>query len=234
MGKKIYAVIVAGGCGSRMGASIPKQFLEIEGVPVLQRTISRFVDALPKVSIITVLPRQHFEMWKSLCIKYNFNVPQTLIEGGHTRFHSVRNALDIISDPEAVVMIHDGVRPLMSNDLVRRMAESAQKGVAAVPVMPVTDTLRYQDARQPDPDRGQIDAVQTPQVFIAEDIKSAYTNAYDTSFTDDVSVALRAGLGIKRIPGEKYNIKLTTPEDMIVASLLISSCRPDGSLCELK
>lgn len=228
--RKVYAIFVAGGSGTRMGTVTPKQFIELNGIPVLQRTIARFYECIPDLNVITVLPRRHFKTWRDLCIKYDFNIPQTLVEGGITRFHSVRNALDRILDTDSVVMIHDGVRPLVTDGLINALLDASAPGFAIVPVTPVTDTLRYQDFRLPDPDRSQIDAVQTPQVFIASDIKEAYANAYELGFTDDVSVAIKHGLKVRRIPGLKYNIKLTTPEDIVVAEQLISICLPDGSV----
>ena len=230
MDRKVYAVFVAGGSGTRMGARTPKQFMKLNGVPVLQRTIERFYRCIPDLEVITVLPRQHFATWRKLCLDYDFNVPQTLVEGGITRFHSVRNALERIDDMDAVVMIHDGVRPLVTDSLLQACLDAVAPGFAALPVIPVTDTLRYQDCRLPDPDRSQIDAVQTPQTFIASDIRAAYSNAYELGFTDDVSVAIKHGLKVRRIPGLKYNIKLTTPEDIVVAEQLISICLPDGSV----
>ena len=213
-----------------MGTVTPKQFIELNGIPVLQRTIARFYECIPDLNVITVLPRRHFKTWRDLCIKYDFNIPQTLVEGGITRFHSVRNALDRILDTDSVVMIHDGVRPLVTDGLINALLDASAPGFAIVPVTPVNDTLRYQDFHLPDPDRSQIDAVQTPQVFIASDIKEAYANAYELGFTDDVSVAIKHGLKVRRIPGLKYNIKLTTPEDIVVAEQLISICLPDGSV----
>ena len=228
--RKVYAIFVAGGSGTRMGTVTPKQFIELNGIPVLQRTIARFYECIPDLNVITVLPLRHFKAWRDLCIKYDFNIPQTLVEGGITRFHSVRNALDRILDTDSVVMIHDGVRPLVTDGLINALLDASAPGFAIVPVTPVTDTLRYQDFHLPDPDRSQIDAVQTPQVFIASDIKEAYANAYELGFTDDVSVAIKHGLKVRRIPGLKYNIKLTTPEDIVVAEQLISICLPDGSV----
>ena len=228
--RKVYAIFVAGGSGTRMGTVTPKQFIELNGIPVLQRTIARFYECIPDLNVITVLPRRHFKTWRDLCIKYDFNIPQTLVEGGITRFHSVRNALDRILDTDSVVMIHDGVRPLVTDGLINALLDASAPGFAIVPVTPVTDTLRYQDFHLPDPDRSQIDAVQTPQVFIASDIKEAYANAYELGFTDDVSVAIKHGLKVRRIPGLKYNIKLTTPEDIVVAEQLISICLPYGSV----
>lgn len=221
MERKIHAVFVAGGSGSRMGSDLPKQFLPLGGLPVLVRTISRFVEAWPDARVITVLPAHHFDTWKELCIKHEFNVPQTLVAGGLTRFHSVRNALDKVPDG-AVVSIHDGVRPLISRDLLLAMADRIQTVPALVPVVPVVDTLRSVDPSVPAPDRSKTVAVQTPQMFWSELIKAAYDQAYDLSFTDDASVAEKAKIPLSFIEGERFNIKITTPEDMVLAEAVMS------------
>lgn len=221
MERKIHAVFVAGGSGSRMGSDLPKQFLPLGGLPVLVRTISRFVEAWPNARVITVLPAHHFDTWKELCIKHEFNVPQTLVAGGLTRFHSVRNALDKVPDG-AVVSIHDGVRPLISRDLLLAMADRIQTVPALVPVVPVVDTLRSVDPSVPAPDRSKTVAVQTPQMFWSELIKAAYDQAYDLSFTDDASVAEKAKIPLSFIEGERFNIKITTPEDMVLAEAVMS------------
>lgn len=221
MDRKIHAVFVAGGSGSRMGTEVPKQFLSLGGLPVLVRTISRFVEAWPDARIITVLPAQHFDTWKDLCIKHELNVPQTLVAGGLTRFHSVRNALAKVPDG-AVVSIHDGVRPLVSTELLRVMAEKIMTVPALIPVVPVVDTLRSKDPSVPAPDRAKVVAVQTPQMFWSEKLKEAYLQAYDLSFTDDASVAEKTGIPLSFIQGERHNIKITTPEDMLLAEALMS------------
>ena len=150
--RKVYAIFVAGGSGTRMGTVTPKQFIELNGIPVLQRTIARFYECIPDLNVITVLPRRHFKTWRDLCIKYDFNIPQTLVVGGITRFHSVRNALDRILDTDSVVMIHDGVRPLVTDGLINALLDASAPGFAIVPVTPVTDTLRYQDFHLPGDD----------------------------------------------------------------------------------
>ena len=213
MNRKTYGIFVAGGTGTRMGSDIPKQFLELDGVPILQRTISRFVEAVPELRVVTVLPASCFDMWKRLCRERDFNVPQQLVAGGITRFHSVKNALEKVPD-DAVVMIHDGVRPFVTRALLERLLAAAGPGKAVIPVVPMVDTLRYSDGRLPDPDRSEIVAVQTPQVFICSDIREAYRQAYDTAFTDDASVAARNGIPPVQLPGERYNIKITTPDDL--------------------
>ena len=221
MDRKIHAVFVAGGSGSRMGTEVPKQFLPLCGLPVLVRTVFRFVEAWPDARIVTVLPAQHFDTWKELCIKHELNVPQTLVAGGLTRFHSVRNALEKVPDG-AVVSIHDGVRPLVGVDLLKTMAERIQTVPALIPVLPVVDTLRSTDPAFPAPDRSKVVAVQTPQMFWSELLKEAYGQAYDLSFTDDASVAEKNGIPLSFIQGERQNIKITTPGDMALAEALLS------------
>lgn len=222
MSRKIYGVFVAGGSGTRMGGSVPKQFLPLEGVPILQRTIERFLEAVPDMKVVTVLPASHMEEWRNMCLSGSLDCGQILVSGGITRFHSVRNALAKVPDG-AIVMIHDGVRPLLSVEMIRRMLAQAETCPALVPVVPMVDTLRYKDGTEPAPDRTKIVAVQTPQIFWSEEIKKAYANAYQESFTDDASVAAAAGMTVCQTEGERFNIKITTPEDMVLAKAIICS-----------
>ena len=223
MRRKIYGIFVAGGSGTRMGGEVPKQFLMLDGRPILQRTIEGFLEAEPDLKVITVLPRVHFQTWKDLCATYSFHCPQTLVAGGLTRFHSVQNALRKVPDG-AIVAIHDGVRPLVSPALVRRMLDRMEEEgcQALLPVVPVVDTLRSTDPATPDPDRSKIVAVQTPQIFRSEDIKAAYTQAYDLSFTDDASVAARKEIPLTLEQGERFNLKITTPEDLVLAEAILT------------
>ncbi len=223
MRRKIYGIFVAGGSGTRMGGEVPKQFLMLDGRPILQRTIEGFLEAEPDLKVITVLPRVHFQTWKDLCATYSFHCPQTLVAGGLTRFHSVQNALRKVPDG-AIVAIHDGVRPLVSPALVRRMLDRMEEEGcrALLPVVPVVDTLRSTDPATPDPDRSKIVAVQTPQIFRSEDIKAAYTQAYDLSFTDDASVAARKEIPLTLEQGERFNLKITTPEDLVLAEAILT------------
>lgn len=221
MDRKIYGIFVAGGSGTRMGGDIPKQFLNLGGKAILQRTVERFLEAVPDMQVIVVLPQQHFSTWKDICIRGSLYRPQTLVSGGMTRFHSVRNALEKVPDG-AIVSIHDGVRPLISKELIREMTDRMQSVPAMIPVVPVVDTLRSKDPSCPSPDRSSLVAVQTPQMFWSELIKDAYTQAYDLSFTDDASVAERKDIPLTLIDGERYNIKITTPEDLRLAEAVIS------------
>ena len=225
MRRKFYGIFVAGGSGTRMGGDLPKQFIPLDGRPILQCTIERFLEAEPDLKVITVLPRTHFQTWKSLCTTHSFHCPQTLVAGGLTRFHSVQNALKKVPDG-AIVAIHDGVRPLLSAELVRRMLDRMQDGCRALlPVVPVVDTLRSRIPGLPDPDRTKVVAVQTPQIFRSEDIKAAYTQAYELSFTDDASVADRYGIPLAFEEGERFNLKITTPEDLVLAEAILTRKR---------
>lgn len=220
MERKIYAVFVAGGSGSRMGGDVPKQFLELKGKSILQRTIESFLEVVPDLKVILVLPKAHFSTWKSICARSAFIHPYTLVEGGITRFHSVRNALEKVPDG-AVVAIHDGVRPFASPQMLRSMFAMMSETKALVPAVAVTDTLRSTDPSCPDPDRTRTVAVQTPQIFWSEELKSAYSQAYDISFTDDASVVAKTGIPVTLAAGEKFNIKITTPEDMVFAEAIL-------------
>lgn len=228
MDRKRYVIIMAAGSGTRMGADVPKQFIELCGKAVLQRTIEVFVEACPGIKVVTVLPEAHIAYWKSYCLKHNFTCPQILAKGGITRFHSVRNALEKVPEG-ALVAVHDGVRPLVSAALVREMFEKAENVNGLIPVVPCVDTMRVLrksgDMLEPMPgasaDRSVLYGVQTPQIFQSEILKSAYAQAYDTSFTDDASVVEKYGKKLSFVIGERFNIKLTTPDDLKIARALI-------------
>lgn len=232
MPRKKYLVVTAGGSGVRMGSDLPKQFLPLDGRAVLQRTIERFLEACPDIRVVTVLPEAHIAWWRNYCQEKGFNCPQRLVKGGFTRFHSVKNALAAVPDG-AVVAVHDGVRPLVSAGLLRTMFERMDSVRALIPAVPSVDTLAVLDA-SPDGmlrdagenvDRSRIYGIQTPQMFRSEDLKAAYGQGYDTLFTDDASVARRYGIPLSYIAGERTNIKLTTPEDLVLAeAILRSSC----------
>ena len=233
MERKKYLVVTAGGSGLRMGSDLPKQFLPLDGRAVLQRTIERFVEACPDIQVITVLPEGHVAWWRRYCPEKGFNCPQRLVKGGITRFHSVRNALAHVPDG-AVVAIHDGVRPLLSADLIRAMFVRMEQGTRAlIPVVPMVDTLAVLDKASDGSlkdsgelvDRSRVFGVQTPQVFRSEDLKAAYAQGYDTLFTDDASVARRYGIPLSYIAGERNNIKLTTKEDLLLAEAILRISR---------
>lgn len=215
-------IIVAGGSGTRMGAELPKQFLPLGGVPLLVRTVRRVKEALPAAAVITVLPRDHMELWKSIRREY---LPGDIIcvEGGDSRFSSVKHGLAAVPQDCDIVAVHDGVRPLASKELIRRVTETARAEGTAVPVVEMVDSLRETDGGASRiVDRSRFRAVQTPQAFRRDMIERAYAAGYDPSFTDDASVVEAAGIAVTLCAGERGNIKITTPEDLTVAEALLS------------
>lgn len=209
-----------------MGSSIPKQFLPIGGKPVLMRTIERFHNFSSQLGIILVLPDSQREYWQQLCNEYGFNIPLTVVAGGETRFHSVCNGLKAIADDtRGVVGIHDGVRPFPSIDVIERCYEAAARSGAAVPVLPVVETLRHIDKGTVP--REEFRMVQTPQTFDIQLLKKAYKQDYSTAFTDDASVVEAFGHRIIPVDGNRENIKITTPLDMQIAELIIKQNTTD-------
>ena len=229
MTRKKFVIVMAAGSGTRMGADVPKQFIEIDGKAILQMTIETFLEACPGVSVVTVLPEAHIPYWKNYCLERNFTCPQVIVKGGITRFHSVRNALERIPDG-AIVAVHDGVRPLISAGLVRDMYEKSETVPALIPVVPCVDTMKVLkkqgDELVTEPgatvDRSVLYGAQTPQIFHSEIIKEAYSLAYDTSFTDDASVVEKYGKSLSYVMGERLNIKITTQDDLILARAILS------------
>lgn len=222
MQRKKYAVILAGGRGVRMGASLPKQFLELKGKPILRHTIERFLEYDGTMEMILVLPSDQKQWWKNYCEESGFLSRYVLISGGVTRFHSVQNALKYVEDG-ALVAVHDGVRPLINNDLLDRLFTAAASDRAVVPVMGMVESLRFlsDDGSSSSVDRSRYAAVQTPQVFHSEVLKEAYSQPYSHLFTDDASVVEAAGYSVKLVEGLRFNLKITTPEDLRLASFLL-------------
>jgi 2-C-methyl-D-erythritol 4-phosphate cytidylyltransferase len=218
---KKFVIVVAGGSGIRMGSEIPKQFLELCGKPVLMHTIQVFHDFDPESKIILVLPEDQQQFWNGLCQMHTFSLVHQVVSGGNTRFHSVQNGLSQI-DGEGIVFIHDGVRPLVSRETLDRCLEKAQKSGNAIPVLPVTESLRKLEGDlNISVDRSQYFSVQTPQTFRSEQILEAFKQEFDPAFTDDASVAEKAGFSIHMVEGNRENIKITTPIDLIVAEALL-------------
>lgn len=218
-----YVIIVAGGKGLRMGGEIPKQFLPVNGKPVLMRTIERFRDYSPKLGIILVLPKTQQGYWRNLCLEHGFQATYTIADGGETRFHSVRNGLSLIPDGErGVVGVHDGVRPFVSTEVIGRCYETARKSGAVIPITPVVETLRYVGDSEAGKNVARSDyrLVQTPQAFDIQLLKKAYGQEYSEAFTDDASVAESIGVSVTMVDGNRENIKITTPFDMTVAEAL--------------
>ncbi len=221
-----YVIIVAGGKGLRMGSDVPKQFLPVGGVPVLMRTISRFAEAVPGLGIILVLPESQHGYWDSLCREHSFTVSHTVVNGGDTRFASSRNGLMAIpADAQGLVGIHDGVRPFVSAEVICRCYDAARSHGAAIPVMPVTDTLRLvsPDGGGHNVLRSDYRVVQTPQVFDISLARRAFDRPYSESFTDDASVVEAAGHRVTMVEGNRENIKLTTPFDLKIAESLLNA-----------
>lgn len=226
---KEYALIVAGGKGTRIKSKLPKQFLELNGLPILMHTINAFFRYSDSIRVILVLPEDDFETWAELCKKHNFNKPIQLQTGGETRFQSVKNGLSII-EGDGLVAIHDGVRPLVSEDIIGasyRLAAVHQSAVAAVRLK---ESIRMTDQDNTKAvDRSRFRLIQTPQTFQVNLIKKAYQSKDDPSLTDDASVAERAGHIISLFEGSYENIKITTPEDLVVAEALMNSKKNAGA-----
>ena len=233
-----YAIIVAGGKGVRMGGETPKQFLPLGGKPVLMRTMERFVDAEPTVRIFLVLPEDQMEAWQRLCVRHKFHIQHTVVEGGATRFHSVKNGVRAIEEinklqpsERAIVAIHDGVRPFVSADVIRRCFDVADLTGSAVPVIPVHETLRQIKQKSDGADanysktvdRNRYRLVQTPQTFRLSLLSEAFQQLYEKKFTDDAAVVEAIGEDVSLIEGNRENIKLTTPFDLLVAEALLQN-----------
>ena len=218
-----YIIIVAGGKGLRMGGDLPKQFMPLHGKPVLMHTIERFRAYSDELKIILVLPHEQQDYWRQICQKHNFNVEHTVVDGRQTRFHSSQNGVAAVpDDATGVIGIHDGVRPFVSEETIARCFEAARQFGAALPVLPVTDTLRcVTDDGGYNVQRNDYRTVQTPQTFDAQLLKQAFKQPYSDNFTDDASVVEALGHKVTMVDGNRENIKLTTPFDLVVAEALI-------------
>ncbi len=214
---KKFALIVAGGSGSRMENSIPKQFLEIEGKPVLMYTFEAFTKFDSEIEYILVLPKNQLSNWENLCAKHNFSTNYKLAFGGANRFQSVKNGLDLITE-EGLVFIHDGVRPLVSQQTLQNCCQSTINKGNALPVIPPAESIRYSNNNKNNAvDRSKYFLVQTPQTFLTKQIKKAYQCAAHENFTDDATVLENNGFTINLVEGNRENIKITWPQDLIVA-----------------
>ena len=217
---KKAVIIVAGGVGTRMGNELPKQFLLMNGRPILMQTIQRFYDYDPKVFILTVLPAGQMEAWHLLIKKYSFPVSHSLVTGGPTRFESVKKGLDKITWP-CTVAVHDGVRPLCSKKLIDRCFSEAILHSNAIPSLAVSDSIReIKTDTTKIVDRSKLRIIQTPQCFDADKLKRAYSKSNATDFTDDASVYEMDGNKLNLIEGDKCNLKITIPEDLAIASAI--------------
>ena len=218
---KKFAIIVSGGNGSRMQTDIPKQFIEINGKPILLHTLEKFAAADPNMEIVLVLNVDHQGIWSKIANKFKVTIPYTLVNGGRTRYHSVKNALKKVSK-NALVAIHDGVRPLLSTSLILKGFEELTKHEAIVTAIPSKDSIRrVQDGVSSALDREEIYLVQTPQIFTASILHKAYQQAYRNEFSDDAAVVERLGIPIHILIGETQNIKITYPEDILLAENIL-------------
>lgn len=219
----LYALIVAGGSGSRMGSNTPKQFLSIGGKPILLHTLEAFYNFDPNISIVLVLPASQKERWKELRQEYQIKIPHAIVEGGHSRFQSVKSGLALVP-MEAIVAIHDGVRPFVSPAMLQEGYRSAGEKGSAIVSVPLKESLRriMKNGSQAE-DRSQFRLVQTPQTFQAGLIKKAYRQKELDHFTDCASVAEANGQQVTLIEGAYHNIKITTPEDILFAENLLKN-----------
>jgi 2-C-methyl-D-erythritol 4-phosphate cytidylyltransferase len=217
-----YALIVAGGKGTRIKSSLPKQFIELNGKPILLHTLEVFYRYNSELKIVLVLPEDDFPIWKSICEKFKFTKQVILQKGGATRFQSVRNGLALL-DGEGLVAIHDGVRPLVSEDIIGASFHLASLHTCVVAAVRLKESIRITDQDQTKAvDRSKFRLIQTPQTFDLRVIKQAYECTEDPSLTDDASVAEKAGYRISLFEGSYENIKITTPEDLVIAQALLN------------
>jgi 2-C-methyl-D-erythritol 4-phosphate cytidylyltransferase len=214
-------VIVAGGSGTRMGAELPKQFIELNGKPILMHTLETMRGFDREMQLVLVLPESQIGFWKELCEKHAFTIPHKVTKGGSTRFLSVKSGLEQVTGE--LVGIHDGVRPFVSHEVMKSCFSAAENQGAAVPVVPIVQSLRKVDTDgNAAVNRDEFRAVQTPQCFKSELLKTAFMNAPRTDYSDDATVAEASGNEIHLVEGNQENIKLTNPFDLELARLIIA------------
>jgi 2-C-methyl-D-erythritol 4-phosphate cytidylyltransferase len=219
-----HIILVAGGKGLRMGGDIPKQFLPVHGKPILMRTMEAFHRFDADIHLILVLPADQQDYWRTLCTQYQFHLSYSLATGGETRFHSVKNGLALVDD-DGLVGVHDGVRPFVATEVVAACYQAAEQHPAVIPVVEVVETVRrlLPEGGSRTVPRSEYRLVQTPQVFPAEVLRRAYQQPYTPAFTDDASVVEALGIEVTLVPGNRENIKVTTPYDLRVAEMLCQS-----------
>jgi 2-C-methyl-D-erythritol 4-phosphate cytidylyltransferase len=218
-----YALIVAGGSGTRMQKDIPKQFICIGKQPILMHTIAKFYDYSPDIQLIVVLPKSQFQVWEDLKSNYQFQIPHQVVVGGKERVDSVRNGLQVIDKEESIVAIHDGVRPLVSSTIIEKSFAVASEKGSAITAVKLKDSIRkIQHNTTIAVDRTQYFLIQTPQTFQTHLIKKAYQQPDIQLLTDDASVAEKAGFEIHLIDGDYQNIKITTQEDLLIAEAFLN------------
>ena len=217
-----FVIIVAGGTGRRMFADIPKQFIPVNGKPLLFYSLQTFFNAISEIGIILAIPEDYIKYWTHLCKTYKIEIPHQIVVGGGTRFESVKKGLNILPD-NGLVAIHDGVRPLVSDILIKNVFQNAMEFGNAVPAIPIDESVRLlQNGQNRIINRSNLRIIQTPQCFKLSLIKEAYQQNFQNTFTDDASVLEKLGVPIHLIEGLKENIKITYPDDLLFAEVLLS------------
>lgn len=221
---KIGVVIVAAGGGKRMGGVIPKQFALVGNEPILVRTINNFAKAFAGAKIVVVLSADKMDFWRNLSARFRV-ARHTVVEGGRERFDSVKRGIEALSDAVDLIAVQDGVRPFASIEMLRRVADCATKNGSAIPVVLPVDSFRMVGGNGESEiiDRSALRIVQTPQIFRADILRAAYDTDFSPAFTDDASVVERAGFAVTLCEGERTNIKITTPDDMVFAQAIIDA-----------
>ncbi|MBQ7311846.1 MAG: 2-C-methyl-D-erythritol 4-phosphate cytidylyltransferase [Alistipes sp.] len=224
--RRVGVIIVAGGSGSRMGGSMPKQFALVDGLPILARTINTFARAFAGAKIVVVLPESQIDFWKNYSARFTV-ARHSVTTGGEQRFHSVKRGIEALTDAVELIAVHDGVRPFASVEMIRRVAECAAETGAAIPVTEAVDSFRVTTQTGSEViDRSKLRIVQTPQIFEASLLRAAYDTEYQQSFTDDASVVEQTTpCRVTLCAGERNNIKITTPEDMVIAYAIAESLK---------
>ncbi len=219
-------IIVAAGSGKRMGAPVPKQFMEINGKAVIFYALEKFIEFDPAIEIVLVINEGYYEYWEETSIKAGFDFKVKIAPGGETRYHSVKSGLSLL-EGELLVGIHDAVRPLVSVSTIQTAYTVAEIFGSAIPCIPLKESVREVDDDKSIPlDRSKIQIVQTPQVFRSGILLKSYNAPYSESFTDDACVVEKAGYEIKLVQGDEYNLKITTPEDFEIAKMLLTPQKP--------
>lgn len=213
-------IIVAGGSGSRMGGTLPKQFSLVGGEPILARTINNFRKALPTSRIVVVLPAEYIDFWKNFSARFSV-AKHSVVEGGKERFHSVKNGIEALSCEVDLIAVQDGVRPFASKEMILRVVDCASENGAAIPVVKAVDSYRAVEGDESKIiDRTPLRIVQTPQIFAAPILRAAYDTTFMPHFTDDASVVEFSGEKVALCEGEYTNIKITTPADLVLAEAI--------------
>lgn len=219
---KVSVIITAGGIGKRMGGELPKQFIPLSGKPILLRTLECFAAFDPSFELVLTLPIDWHAYWKECLKTFNCTISHALVSGGEERFHSIKNALDVCSGE--FILVHDGVRPFVANEIIQACLNVLQESEAVVPVLPMKESLRQRHGSSSTAvDRSNFLLVQTPQCFRSTILRKAYNQEYHSGITDDASLVESLGIDIQLIEGNEDNIKITTQKDLIIAEAILAS-----------